>query len=119
MQRERDPKRTVLFLLFSSEESGLDGSKHFVEHPPVPLERIVAYFNLDCVGHGDSIQVGSGKTSPKLWQLARDLDALLPLVRPETLDRLIHERESKLNPRAKKLLVDALTAVGVARIRAA
>jgi hypothetical protein len=41
----------------------------------VPLERIVAYFNLDCVGHGDSIQVGSGKTSPKLWQLARDLDA--------------------------------------------
>ena len=69
------PKRSVLFVLFSSEESGLDGSKRFVEHPPVPLERIVAYFNLDCVGHGDSIQVGSGKTSPKLWQLARDLDA--------------------------------------------
>lgn len=69
------PKRSVLFVLFSSEESGLDGSKRFVEHPPVPLERIVAYFNLDCVGHGDSIQVGGGKTSPKLWQLARDLDA--------------------------------------------
>jgi hypothetical protein len=69
------PKRSVLFVLFSSEESGLDGSKRFVEHPPVPLERIVAYFNLDCVGHGDSIQVGSGKTSPKLWRLARDLDA--------------------------------------------
>lgn len=69
------PKRSVIFALFSSEESGLDGSKRFVEHPPVPLERIVAYFNLDCVGHGDSIQVGSGKTSPKLWQLARDLDA--------------------------------------------
>ena len=69
------PKRSVLFVLFSSEESGLYGSKRFVEHPPVPLERIVAYLNLDCVGHGDSIQVGSGRTSPKLWQLARDLDA--------------------------------------------
>jgi hypothetical protein len=69
------PKRSVLFVLFTSEESGLDGSKYFVGHPPVPLERIVAYFNLDCIGHGDSIQVGSGKTSPKLWQLARDLDA--------------------------------------------
>jgi len=69
------PMRSVLFVLFSSEESGLDGSKRFVEHPPVPLERIVAYLNLDCVGRGDSIQVGSGKTSPRLWQLARDLDA--------------------------------------------
>jgi aminopeptidase YwaD len=69
------PKRSVLFVLFSSEESGLYGSKRFVEQPPVPLERIVACLNLDCVGHGDSIQVGSGKTSPRLWQLARDLDA--------------------------------------------
>ena len=69
------PKRSVLFVLFSSEESGLNGAKHFVEHPPVPIGKIVAYLNLDCVGHGDSIQVGSGKTSPKLWQLARDLDA--------------------------------------------
>ena len=69
------PKRSVVFALFSSEESGLDGAKHFVAHPPVPLGRIVAYFNLDCVGHGDSIEVGSGKTSPRLWQLARDLDA--------------------------------------------
>ena len=68
------PKRSVIFALFSSEESGLDGSRRFVEHPPVPLERIVAYLNLDCVGVGDSIQLGSGKTSPRLWQLARDLD---------------------------------------------
>ena len=69
------PRRSVVFVLFSSEESGLDGSKHFVAHPPVPRSRIVAYLNLDCVGVGDSIQVGSGETSPKLWKLARDLDA--------------------------------------------
>jgi hypothetical protein len=69
------PRRSVIFALFSSEESGLYGARHFVEQPPVPLGRIVAYLNLDCIGVGDSIQIGSGKTSPKLWRLARDLDA--------------------------------------------
>jgi hypothetical protein len=69
------PRRSVVFALLSSEESGLEGAKHFVEHPPVPLDRIVAYLNLDCIAVGDSIQVGSGRTSPRLWQLARDLDA--------------------------------------------
>jgi hypothetical protein len=69
------PRRTVVFVLFSSEESGLFGAKRFVERPPVPLGHIVAMLNLDCIGVGDSIQLGGGKTSPKLWQLARDLDA--------------------------------------------
>jgi aminopeptidase YwaD len=69
------PRRTVVFALFSSEESGLQGAKRFVERPPVPLGRVVAMLNLDCVGVGDSIQLGSGKTSPRLWQLARELDA--------------------------------------------
>ncbi len=69
------PKRSVLFALFSSEESGLEGARRFVAEPPVPLDHVVAMFNLDCVGHGDSIQVGSGRTSPRLWQIARALDA--------------------------------------------
>ena len=73
-QPDLRPRRTVCFALFSSEESGLQGSRRFVARPPVPLEKIVAYLNLDCVGMGDSIQVGSGKTSPKLWRIARDLD---------------------------------------------
>lgn len=69
------PRRTVVFALFSSEESGLFGAKRYVERPAVPLERTVAMLNLDCIGVGDSIQLGSGRSSPKLWQLARDLDA--------------------------------------------
>ncbi len=68
------PKRSVVFVLLSSEESGLEGAKRFVDHPPVPLGDIVAYLNLDCIAVGDSIQLGSGKTSPKLWRLARELD---------------------------------------------
>ncbi len=68
------PARSVIFALFSSEEAGLHGAKRFVSEPPVSPDSIVAYLNLDCVGHGDSIQVGGGKTRPRLWQIARDLD---------------------------------------------
>jgi hypothetical protein len=69
------PKRTVVFALFTSEESGLQGAQWFVEHPPVPREHIVGYINLDCIAVGDSFQVGGGTTSPAMWKLARSCDA--------------------------------------------
>jgi aminopeptidase YwaD len=72
------PKRSLVFGLWSSEESGLQGAKRFVARPPVPRDSLVAYLNFDCVGHGDSIEVGGGKAYPKLWQVARDLDATGP-----------------------------------------
>ncbi|HEU5305268.1 MAG TPA: M28 family peptidase, partial [Gemmatimonadales bacterium] len=34
----------------SGEEKGLWGSNHFVTHPPVPIERIVANINMDMIG---------------------------------------------------------------------
>ncbi|MCX8011354.1 MAG: M20/M25/M40 family metallo-hydrolase, partial [Ignavibacteria bacterium] len=70
------PKRSIIFVLFASEELGLFGSRHFVSNPPVPLEKIVAMINLDCVGFGDSIQVGNGKSAPILWQIAKSLDSV-------------------------------------------
>jgi len=30
--------------------------------------------NLDCIGYGDSIQVGNGKSAPKLWEIANQID---------------------------------------------
>ena len=36
------PKRTVMFVLFGSEELGGYGNKYFLAHPPVPLASIVA-----------------------------------------------------------------------------
>ncbi len=68
------PERSIIFTLFASEESGLFGSKYFTEHPPVPLEKIKAMINLDCVAHGDSLKIGGGKSAPELWNLARELD---------------------------------------------
>ncbi len=67
-------KRSIIFVLFASEELGLYGAKHFVANSPVPKENIVAMMNLDCIGHGDSIRLGNGKSAPKLWDLAIDID---------------------------------------------
>lgn len=68
------PKRSIIFVLFAGEEQGLNGSKFFVENLKIPKDKIVAMLNLDCIGYGDSIQVGNGKSSPKLWQIAKEID---------------------------------------------
>ena len=47
------PKRSIIFLLVSGEEKGLFGSKYFVEHPPVPLDKIVANINIDMIGRNN------------------------------------------------------------------
>ena len=69
-----EPKRSVLFVLFASEEQGLNGSKHFVESWEKDYDKIIAMINLDCISYGDSIQVGNGKSAPILWQIAKEND---------------------------------------------
>jgi hypothetical protein len=44
------PKRSILVAAFDGEEKGLLGSKYWVSHPTVPLEKIVACFDLDMIG---------------------------------------------------------------------
>ncbi|HDP95604.1 MAG TPA: M20/M25/M40 family metallo-hydrolase [Candidatus Aminicenantes bacterium] len=43
------PKRTVLFALWTGEESGLLGSTYYVAHPTYPLAKTVANLNLDMI----------------------------------------------------------------------
>ncbi len=70
---ELKPKRTLVFILFSSEESGLQGAEYYLNNPIFPLENTVAMLNMDCIGYGDSIQLGNGKSSPLLWELAKNI----------------------------------------------
>jgi hypothetical protein len=42
--------RSVLFLGFSAEESGLTGSRHFVSHPTITHEQMSLMINMDMVG---------------------------------------------------------------------
>ncbi len=46
------PKRTVIFALWAGEEQGLLGSKHYADDSTFPMNKTVAYINMDMVGHG-------------------------------------------------------------------
>jgi hypothetical protein len=48
------PKRSVLFILFCGEEKGLRGSRYYVNHPLVPLDKTVADLNLEQLGRTDA-----------------------------------------------------------------
>ena len=73
-RNEIKPERSVIFVLFASEEQGLYGAKHFVESWDKGYGKIAAMLNLDCIGYGDSIKIGNGKSAPGLWQIARQID---------------------------------------------
>ncbi|PID80674.1 hypothetical protein CSB20_06270 [bacterium DOLZORAL124_64_63] len=69
------PRRNVVFVLFTGEESGLFGSRYHAEHPARGLESTAAMLNFDCVGCGDGIRVDGGKSAPLLWGYALQQDA--------------------------------------------
>lgn len=43
------PKRSMLFIAVTLEESGLLGSKYYVAHPSLPLDRTVGVINIDAM----------------------------------------------------------------------
>ena len=47
------PKRTIVFAWFGSEEAGGFGARHFLDSPPMPLERIVANLEFEMLGRPD------------------------------------------------------------------
>ena len=57
------PRRTVVFALFTGEEMGLLGTRWYLDHPSVPLERTIAELQVEMIGRPDSTAGGPGK----LW----------------------------------------------------
>lgn len=53
------PKRSILFILYSGEETGLNGSKYFINHPLVPKDKIKVVFNIDMLGTGYGLMAHS------------------------------------------------------------
>ena len=49
----RQPRRTVIFALFGSEELGALGGTYFREHPPLPLKDIAANLEFEMIGRAD------------------------------------------------------------------
>ena len=56
VSRSQGPKRTLVFATFGAEELGLEGSIHYVAHPPagLPIKNTVFVVNMDMVGRYDN-----------------------------------------------------------------
>jgi hypothetical protein len=54
------PKRSILFVWHTGEETGLQGSRWFTDHPTVPLEKVVAQINIDMIGRGRADDIPGG-----------------------------------------------------------
>ncbi len=49
---EHRPYYSMVFMCFSGEEAGLNGSTYCADHPPFPLKQVKFLLNLDMVGTG-------------------------------------------------------------------
>lgn len=79
------PKRSMLFVWHTGEESGLQGSRWFTDNPTVPRDSIVAQLNVDMIGRGgpkdESTRdprymqvIGSRRLSTELGDLAETVN---------------------------------------------
>jgi hypothetical protein len=77
-QRPNEPRRRLVFIAFTAEESGLLGSAHYCNKPLFPLDRTVAMVNLDMVGRlTQDSQTGKDKLLVEGSGSAKSFDALL------------------------------------------
>lgn len=80
-KQKADNRRAILFVAFTAEESGLIGSSHFVNNPPVPLEKIASMLNLDMVGRvqNDTLSIGGTGTAASFEKMLGKADEASPL----------------------------------------
>ncbi len=59
-------KRSVVFVFFGGEETGLHGSRLYAGNPALPKEKNIVAINLDMVGNGTGLAVGGSSTYKNL-----------------------------------------------------
>jgi len=55
------PKRTIVFLTTTGEETGLIGTRWYIAHPVRPLDKTVANLEIEMIGRPDSLAGGPGR----------------------------------------------------------
>ncbi|MBX3463361.1 MAG: M28 family peptidase [Planctomycetes bacterium] len=90
------PRRSVLFVCFAGEESGLVGSAFFVENCPIPLASIVAELQMDMIGRDEEENVEGNK-----GEKAEDNRNSLHLVGTQKLAPALHQLCLAANERAR------------------
>ena len=86
---EGQDARSVLFMCFDAEESGLNGSRYYANNPIVPIEDHAIMINFDMIGRvlNDRLIVSGLETGEGLAELLQPiLDASgLEIVRPQSM----------------------------------
>jgi aminopeptidase YwaD len=79
--KEKDNKRTLIFVAFGGEEEGLLGSKFYVNNPVFPLNKTVAMINMDMVGrlNENKLTVGGIGTAGEWKNLIERKNEIIPL----------------------------------------
>ncbi len=90
---EVKPKRSMMFVWVSGEEKGLLGSRAFADDPSVPIESMVANFNVDMVGRNwtDTI-VAIGKEHSDLGATMNRVNDANPAIGMTAIDDIWPEQ---------------------------
>jgi len=88
------PRRSILFLAFGAEEQGVVGSEFYCDHPVFPLEKTVAFLNMDGVGCGDKISALAAENFPDFWAFIdrANRKAIHRIIRPSAFANLARPR---------------------------
>jgi hypothetical protein len=81
------PKRSILFMWFAGEEIGLVGSAYYVDHPLLPLDKMICMLNVDMVGRNEE----------KPGETASENETSIHLVGSKQGDLELHEVILKAN----------------------
>ena len=67
-------RRSVVFIAFAGEETGLLGSSYYTQHPAIPLDQTIAMLNFDMIGRvsKNKLYLGGTGTSPGFKKLVED-----------------------------------------------
>jgi hypothetical protein len=95
--RPATPKRSIVFLLVTAEEQGLLGSEYFLDHPVIPVEKIVANINLEQLGRTDN---KGGSTKSAALMTGYEFSELGPMMRKAGETRGVRFIEDPKNSRA-------------------
>jgi hypothetical protein len=81
------PKRSIIFMTVSGEEKGLWGSAYWAEHPTVPIQSVIANFNVDMIGRNwEDTVVAIGRQHSNLGQVLDAAAAAHPELRMVPID---------------------------------
>jgi hypothetical protein len=95
--RPTAPKRSIVFLLVTAEEHGLLGSEYFLDHPVIPVDKIVANINLEQLGRTDN---RGGSTKSAALMTGYEFSELGPMMRKAGETRGVRFIEDPKNSRA-------------------